>query len=95
MIVREIVAAMKGTVRVESALGRGATFIVELPRGGVWQTPEDLYLLWPGGLSKLDKLEGQRAFTETLPALRRHATFGGQQYLWLGNGPNLERYLAR
>lgn len=34
-IVREIVAAMGGTVRVESASGNGATFRVELPRSGV------------------------------------------------------------
>ncbi len=31
-IVREIVRALEGEVRVESALGSGATFIVELPR---------------------------------------------------------------
>jgi signal transduction histidine kinase len=32
-IVHEIVMALGGLVRIESALGQGATFVVELPRG--------------------------------------------------------------
>jgi signal transduction histidine kinase len=33
-LVRELVQAMGGSVRVESRLGEGATFFVELPRFG-------------------------------------------------------------
>jgi signal transduction histidine kinase len=32
-IVRQIVEALNGSIRVESAIGTGARFIVELPRG--------------------------------------------------------------
>jgi signal transduction histidine kinase len=33
-IVQEIIRAFGGTIRVESRVGAGSTFIVELPRGG-------------------------------------------------------------
>lgn len=45
-ITREIVAAHGGTIRVESARGQGATFIVELPRGQV--APAETERAWTG-----------------------------------------------
>ena len=43
-ITREIVRAHGGTIRVESELGEGAAFIVELPRGE--QPPTEVGAAW-------------------------------------------------
>ena len=58
-ITRQIVEAMGGSIRVESALGSGSSFVVDLPRRLPEAPPEPPAALTGSGSSGLGELEGE------------------------------------